>query len=648
MHNAASVSASLGSLGLLRFFGVSWSWSLAAGLGVYLGTKSWKYFYIAARTVRRDLNGLYVLVRVKLALWRYMKNRSNILTIFAQTVKQHPNKPALIYEATGETWTFTQLDELSNAVAHWAQGQGWVSGDVVALFMESRPLQVALWLGFAKVGVEAALINFNLRQDSLLHCLGVSGSRAIVFGAELADAIRDVSASLNPSMVRFCTGEIGAAELTVLRAEPLEPFLLSAARHPPSPCHPPKGMNDRLFYIYTSGTTGLPKAAIVVHSRYYRIAAFGYFAFRMRSDDIIYDCLPLYHSAGNIVGVGQCLINGLTVVVKKKFSASRFWDDCIKYNCTVVQYIGEICRYLLSQPVQPSEKRHKVRLAIGNGLRPSVWDAFTQRFGVKQIGEFYGATECNCSIANMDGKVGACGFNSRILPFVYPIRLVKVDEDTMELVRDSRGLCVPCQPGEPGLLVGRINQKDPLRRFDGYANPEATRKKIAHNVFRKNDSAYLSGDVLVMDDFGYMYFRDRGGDTFRWRGENVSTTEVEGILSNLLSQTDVAVYGVTVPGVEGKAGMAAIADTTGTFDCNSFLQKVQQALPSYSRPVFLRISPQVDTTGTFKFQKTRLQREGYDPRHTTDRIYFLNARASKYEVVDEELFNALTEGRVSL
>lgn len=648
MHNAASVSASLGSLGLLRFFGVSWSWSLAAGFGVYFGIRSWKYFYIAACTAKRDLNGLYVLLRVKVALWRYMRNGSNIPSIFAKTVKLHPNKPALIYEATGEAWTFTQLDELSNAVGHWARDQGWVPGDVVALFMESRPLQVALWLGLAKVGIEAALINFNLRQDSLLHCLGVSKSRAIVFGAELANAILEVSSSLNQSMVRFCTGELGAAQLEGLCSQPLDPLLVSADRHPPSPCNPPKGMNDRLFYIYTSGTTGLPKAAIVVHSRYYRIAAFGYFAFCMHPEDIIYDCLPLYHSAGSIVGVGQCLINGLTVVVKKKFSASRFWDDCIKYNCTVIQYIGEICRYLLSQPVQPSEKRHKVRLAVGNGLRPSVWEAFTQRFGVKQIGEFYGATECNCSIANMDGKVGACGFNSRILPYVYPIRLVKIDEETMELVRDSRGLCVPCRPGEPGFLVGRINQEDPLRRFDGYANTDATRKKIVHNVFKKNDSAYLSGDVLVMDDFGYMYFRDRGGDTFRWRGENVSTTEVEGILSSLLCQTDVAVYGVTVPGVEGKAGMAAIADTTGGFDPNSFLQKVQQALPSYSRPVFLRISPQVDTTGTFKIQKTRLQREGYDPRHTTDRIYFLNARAARYEVVDEELYNSITEGKVSL
>uniref|UniRef100_A0A4W5QNG8 Arachidonate--CoA ligase n=1 Tax=Hucho hucho TaxID=62062 RepID=A0A4W5QNG8_9TELE len=588
------------------------------------------------------------LLHLKIALWHHLRRNSNIPSIFGQTVKQHPNKPALIYDATGEMWTFTQLDLLSNAVAQWALTQGWAPGDVVALFMESRPLQVALWLGLAKVGVEAALINFNLRRDALLHCVGVSASRGIVFGAELAGAMLEVSSSLSPSMVRFCTGELSVDCLASLAAQNLDLILASAPTLPPPPCIPPKSFNDRLFYIYTSGTTGLPKAAIVVHSRYYRIAAFGYHAFRMRQDDIIYDCLPLYHSAGNIMGVGQCLINGLTVVVKKKFSASRFWEDCIKHNCTVVQYIGEICRYLLSQPVRPSEKGHRVRLAVGNGLRPSVWEAFTERFGVAQVGEFYGATECNCSIANMDGKVGACGFNSRILPNVYPIRLMKVDEETTELVRDRHGLCVPCRPGEPGLLVGRINQQDPLRRFDGYANQDATRKKIANNVFKKNDSAYLSGDVLVMDELGYMYFRDRSGDTFRWRGENVSTTEVEGTLSGLLGQADVAVYGVAVPDVEGKAGMAAIADPTGTFDCDAFLRQVQQALPPYARPVFLRISPQVDTTGTFKIQKTRLQSEGYDPRLSTDQIYFLNSRAGRYEAVNEELHSAIVEGRMAL
>ncbi|KAK6300948.1 hypothetical protein J4Q44_G00290460 [Coregonus suidteri] len=307
-----------------------------------------------------------------------------------------------------------------------------------------------------------------------------------------------------------------------------------------------------------------------------------------------------------------------------------------------------MCRYLLAQPERPSQVCHRVRVAVGNGLRPAVWEEFTQRFRIHQVAEFYGATECNCSIANMDGKVGACGFNSRILPSVYPIRLIQVNEGTVELVRDRHGLCIPCQPGEPGLLVGCINQNDPLRRFDGYADQSATNKKIAHNVFRKGDMAYLSGDVLVMDDLGYMYFRDRSGDTYRWRGENVSTTEVEATLSGLLGQTDVAVYGVTLPGVEGKAGMAAIAEGADQFDFDVFLGAVQKALPPYARPLFLRLLPQVDTTGTFKIQKTRLQKEGYDPRHSADRIYFLNSRAGCYEVVTEELYIAITEGRMSL
>uniref|UniRef100_A0A4W4HM05 Very long-chain fatty acid transport protein n=1 Tax=Electrophorus electricus TaxID=8005 RepID=A0A4W4HM05_ELEEL len=590
------------SLGLAQLLGASWPWSLAAGLGVYLGAGGWRFLRVAAQTISRDLSGLYVLVRVKFIVRRYLRTRSTVPSIFAQRVALHPDKPALVEEATGEVWSFSELDRRSNAIAHWALTEGWCSGDVVAIFMESRPIMVALWLGLAKVGVEAALINFNLRRDSLIHCIEVSQAHGMVFGVELVDGEREFS-----------------------------------FRH-----------SYRLFYIYTSGTTGLPKPAIVVHSRFYRIAAFGYYSYRLHSDDIIYTCLPLYHSAGNIMGVGQCLIHGLTVVIRRKFSASRFWDDCVRYKCTVAQYIGEICRYLLSQPVRPSELSHQVRIAIGNGLRPDVWEAFANRFNIKHIGEFYGATECNCSIANLDGKVGACGFNSVILPNVYPIRLLKVKEESMELIRDSRGLCVPCGPGEPGILVGRINQKDPLRRFDGYVNQEATNKKIIHNVFTKGDSAYLSGDVMVMDELGYIYFRDRSGDTYRWRGENVSTTEVEGILSSLLNQRDVAVYGVSVPGVEGKAGMAVIADTTRNFNYDTFLQGVMKRLPSYARPIFLRLSPVVDTTGTFKIQKTRFQKEGYDPRHSTDRFYFLNSRMGRYVALTEEVYNDILEEKVSL
>ncbi|XP_010210281.1 PREDICTED: long-chain fatty acid transport protein 1 [Tinamus guttatus] len=497
--------------------------------------------------------------------------------MFRDVVRRHPDKLALIYEATGEKWTFRWLDEYSNAVANYFYQQGFRLGDVIAIFMESRPEFVGLWLGMAKVGIEAALINFNLRLDSLVYCVTTSGAKAVIFGGELASAISEVNGMLGKNMAKFCSGDYNP-DVVPVETRHLDPLLNTASKLPPSQV-PVKGLDDRLFYIYTSGTTGIARSMV---------------------------------------------------------------------NVEVIQYIGEICRYLLNQPVREAETQHCVRLAVGNGLRPTIWEEFTKRFRIKQIGEFYGATECNCSIANLDGKVGACGFNSRILPNVYPIRLVKVNEDTMEPIRDSRGLCISCRPGEPGLLVGQINQRDPLRRFDGYVSESATNKKIAYNVFEKGDQAYLSGDVLVMDELGYMYFRDRSGDTFRWRGENVSTTEVEGILSHILNQTDVAVYGVEVPGVEGKAGMAAIADPEAKVNPNVLYQELQKVLPPYARPIFLRFLPQVDTTGTFKIQKTRLQREGFDPHQTSDRLHFLDLKLGKYVPLDEYLYERICAGKVAL
>uniref|UniRef100_A0A8C8IVE8 Very long-chain fatty acid transport protein n=1 Tax=Oncorhynchus tshawytscha TaxID=74940 RepID=A0A8C8IVE8_ONCTS len=612
--------------------GLPWFQVLPSILIFYLGSGGWKFIHIFAKTIGRDIHLLPclniqinivvlfrllaplsccciltlsftsfhphsaagVLIKVKWNVKRHLRERNTLPKIFAETVRRHGDKTALIFEGTGEKWSFRQLDEYSNRVANLLLQRGFVEGDVVALFMESRSQYVGLWLGMAKIGVEAALINFNLRLEALVHCVTISNAKAVVFGSELT--------------------------------------------------------KDRLFYIYTSGTTGMPKAAIVVHSRYYRMAALVYYGFGMTSDDVMYDCLPLYHSAGNIVGVGQCLIHGMTVVIKKKFSASRFWDDCAKYNCTIVQYIGEICRYLLNQPVKDIERQHRVRMALGNGLRQSIWEEFTSRFNVPQIAEFYGATECNCSLGNFGNgnMTGACGFNSQILPFIYPIRLVKVDEETMELTRGPDGVCIPCKPGEPGQLVGRIIQNDPLRRFDGYVNEGATTKKIANNVFKKGDSAYLSGDVLIMDQYGYMYFKDRTGDTFRWKGENVSTTEVEGTLSRLLDMKDVVVYGVEVPGAEGKAGMAAVADPERSTDLEKFGKDLEKALPPYARPVFLRFLNEVNKTGTYKFQKTEMRREGFDPSITSNKLYFLDPSRGRYVELHQELYSSIISGKQKL
>uniref|UniRef100_A0A672J5H3 Very long-chain fatty acid transport protein n=1 Tax=Salarias fasciatus TaxID=181472 RepID=A0A672J5H3_SALFA len=598
--------------------GLPWYQVLPAILIFYLGSGGWSFLQIFAKTVGRDLHAASVLLRVKMNVRRHLREKNTIPKIFAETVQRHGDKTALIFEGTGERWSFRQLDEYSNKVANLLLERGFREGDVVALFMENRSQYVGLWLGMAKIGVEAALINFNLRLEALVHCVIISNAKAVIFGSELTDG----------------KSAKGGGELAV------DP----SVSH--SPCVSP--VSDRLFYIYTSGTTGLPKAAIVVHSRYYRMAALVYYGFKMTSDDVLYDCLPLYHSAGNIVGVGQSIIHGMTVVIRKKFSASRFWDDCVKYNCTIVQYIGEICRYLLNQPVRDTERQHRVRMALGNGLRQSIWEEFMNRFNIPQIAEFYGATECNCSLGNFDNKIGACGFNSQILPFIYPIRLVRVDEETMELIRGPDGVCIPCKPGEPGQLVGRIIQNDPLRRFDGYVNQTATSKKIARSVFKKGDSAYLSGDVLIMDKFGHMYFKDRTGDTFRWKGENVSTTEVEGTLSRLLDMKDVVVYGVEVPGAEGKAGMAAIADPSHSSDLEKLVKDMEKALPPYARPVFLRFLPEVNKTGTFKFQKTELRREGFDPTAVSDRLFFLDSSRGRYTQLNEELYRSILTGKHKL
>ncbi|XP_026864199.2 long-chain fatty acid transport protein 4 isoform X1 [Electrophorus electricus] len=625
--------------------GLAWFQVVPSTLIFYLGTGGWRTLHVFMRTIGRDLHAAGVLLKVKLNVKRHLREHNTVPKIFAKMVQKYGDKPALIFEGTGEMWSFRQLDEYSNRVANLLLQRGFGEGDVVALFMENRSQYVGLWLGMAKLGVEAALINFNLRLEALVHCVNISNAKAVIFGSELSEAMCEIHSSMDKAVKLFCSGDWDPKRVPEV-TECLEPLLDSAPTHTPS--QPQRGFTDRLFYIYTSGTTGMPKAAIVVHSRYYRMAALVYYGFGMTSDDVLYDCLPLYHSAGNIVGVGQCLMHGMTVVIKRKFSASKFWDDCIKYNCTIVQYIGEICRYLLNQPVREAEGQHCVRMALGNGLRQSIWEEFMQRFSVPQIAEFYGATECNCSLGNFDNKTGACGFNSRILPYVYPIRLVRVDEETMELIRGPDGVCLPCGPGEPGQLVGRIIQNDPLRRFDGYVNQSATSKKIAHDVFKKGDSAYLSGDVLVMDEYGYMYFRDRTGDTFRWKGENVSTTEVEGTLSRLLDMKDVVVYGVEVAGAEGKAGMAAVADPDHNTDLEKFSRELEKALPPYARPVFLRFLPEVNKTGTFKYQKADLRREGFNPGLVSDQLYFLDCSKGRYVELDAERHRSIVSGKQKL
>ncbi|CAI9738993.1 long-chain fatty acid transport protein 4 [Octopus vulgaris] len=611
-----------------------------AGLGVfgaYVVTGGWHFIWVICNTLGRDLWSLYSLLKIRFKVQQHTKNRETIGTLFKKIADSHPNKIAFRIE--DRIWNYQNVEDYSNTVANHFLRAGYHPGDVVALFKESCPEYVCIWLGLSKIGIITALINFNLRGYSLLHCINDAKPKAIICGSELAKALEEIVPNLDSKTIFYYCGSVSNSISAVSLDQVLEK---ESTKAPPSISN----FKDKLMFIYTSGTTGLPKAATITHCRYF-FMAYGIKQFlQVKESDILYNTLPLYHSAGGILGIGQTLLGGTTCVIRKKFSASQFWIDCVHYGCTVSQYIGEICRYLLAQPNRPEEKQHKLRLMFGNGLRPQIWEQFQKRFSIEQIGEFYGATEGNCSLINIDNTVGAVGYTTRILPFLYPVTLVKVDEYTGEPVRDTNGICVKAKPGEPGLLVGKIVKGDPTREFDGYLNQKETSKKIIPDVFRKGDRAFATGDILSMDHFGYMYFRDRTGDTFRWKGENVSTSEVEAVISNILKLQDVVVYGVEIPGVEGRAGMAAIVDENESLNLDGLCENIATYLPVYARPLFIRLLKCLQTTGTFKIQKTDLRKENFNVNLTKDKIYYMDSSSRKYQLITPDIYQDICSGKI--
>ncbi|XP_076056825.1 long-chain fatty acid transport protein 4-like isoform X2 [Oratosquilla oratoria] len=615
---------------------------VVVALVLYLATGGASTVRIAYRTLPRDLRALVRYLKLLKKIRHAKKNNLSVPGIFQEVVRKHPSKVAFYFE--DQKWTFAEVDEYSNKIANYFSKKGIENGDSVAVFMENRVEYVCTWLGLAKLGAVPALINSNLRLEPLTHCIKVASCKMVIFGKELQEAIVDIQDELE-DIPKFATGEKGE-EILVKGAIDLDTDIQDAPATTPSQMEQ-LNFADKLVYIYTSGTTGLPKPAIIKHSRCILAVFAGSSMIALNTEDTLYCPLPLYHLAASILGSGQALLEGLTVVLRKKFSASCYWSDCIKYGCTVGQYIGEICRYLLNTPAKPEDTQHKLRLMFGNGLRPQIWEQFANRFKIPKISEFYGSTEGNANIINIDGKPGAVGFVSVLFSNVYPCALIKVDESG-EVVRDADGMCIRCKPGEPGEFVGLIVKNDPVRDFHGYADKRATAKKIAYDVLKKGDCAFLSGDVLVMDEDGYLYFKDRTGDTFRWRGENVSTSEVEGIVSKIAGNSDAVVYGVEVPGTEGRAGMAAIHDPEGTLDLEELAEGIQKSLPSYARPLFIRIVTKFDMTGTYKLKKVNLQKEGFDVSQVKDKLYFLDAKNGKYIDLSAELYEKISSGQARL
>jgi len=564
--------------------------------------------------------------------------------LFADVVddwaRRQPDRVALVMDDA--TLDYDGLSKRINRYARWACSVGIAKGDTVGLIMPNSIDYVAAWLGISRVGGVVALINTRLVGQSLSHCIDVAKPSHIIVAHELTQMLDSVTPHLK-SEARVWTHGAARSERAI------DVALAALDDSPLSPGeHGDVTIDDRALLIYTSGTTGLPKAASISHRRILNWGLWFAGLTGATPQDRLYDCLPLFHSVGGIVAPCSMLAAGGSVVIAEKFSASSFWSDIVRHDCTLFQYIGELCRYLLKAPPSEYENRHRLRLACGNGLRGDIWQDFAARFAIPRILEFYAATEGNFSLFNVEGQPGAIGRIPPLLAHRFPASLVKLDPDDGAPLRNAEGLCIACARGEPGEAIGRIGTADQGGgRFEGYTNAAETEKKVLRDVFAKGDAWFRTGDLMRLDEKGFFHFVDRIGDTFRWKGENVATSEVNDAVRDFIGVIDATTYGVSIPGADGRAGMSAIVVNEG-FDIAALPAHLAQRLPAYARPVFIRISRELDATETFKQKKGDLAREGFNPAAISDPLFMAEPKSGAYVALDTETYAAIVDGRIRL
>ncbi|TSK16123.1 Long-chain fatty acid transport protein 6 [Bagarius yarrelli] len=576
----------------------------------------------------------------------FYKRTSKIVTVidrFVQQAQRIPDKAFLIYE--GCTYTYREIEERSNRIARALKCHSPVKrGDTVALLMSNEPDFLCVWFGLNKLGCAVAFLNTNIKSRSLLHCFNSCGAKILVVGEDLLDPLKDVLPNLQEDNISVLAMK---QEVSYPGVNCLSDKLEQVSCEPmPAELRVPTSIKDTTLYIFTSGTTGLPKAAVVTHLQSLKGSS-GFYIYGGTAEDVIYTPLPLYHSAASLIGIGGTIELGATCVLKKKFSASQFWNDCRKYNVTIFQYIGELCRYLCNQPKTENEKNHKVHMAVGNGLRQDIWKEFHSRFGRIRMCELYGSTEGNLCFMNYIGKIGAVGRSSFFYKLLFKYDLVKYDMAKDEPVRNEHGFCQQVDKGEMGLLLCRINSQSP---FFGYAgSKQLTEKKLIRDVFKKGDIYFNTGDLMAEDQENFISFKDRVGDTFRWKGENVATTEVAEVLGLLDFIQEVNVYGVEVPGHEGRAGMAAfIIKPDCVFDGKKMFEIVMAHLPAYARPLFIRIQESMEMTGTFKQLKFCLVKSGFNPATISDLLYYLDYTEKCYLPLTDSIYTSIVSGQRKL
>ena len=541
-------------------------------------------------------------------------------------------RSAIVFEGQEVNWS--EFNALANRYAHYLKSQGVQRGDTVSVSMENRIEFLALLVGVNKIGVTAGLINTNLTGKPLVHCITVTHSKKCIFGSEVSGALNEVKDELGLTEGEdYFEMPDGGLDATTNWAKNLAEGAAAASSENPEETSLIT-LGEVALYIFTSGTTGLPKAAVLSNRRYLTSADMAAMAgFKCTEQDRMYICLPLYHGTGLMVGAGAAMVSGASMFIRRKFSASNFLPEVREHGCTLLVYIGELCRYLSNTEAQAGDDKNPLRSMMGNGMRPDVWLGFKKRFGISRVAEFYGASEGNVAFANLMNRDCTVGMTSA------EVALVEYDVDNDEIVRDAAGRCVPVKAGEPGLLLGKITE-DTV--FEGYTDPEATEKKIVRSALETDDAWFNSGDLMRTVDVGFTLgyphyqFVDRVGDTFRWKSENVSTNEVGEIINGFGQIKFCNVYGVEIPGTDGRAGMAAVTlqDGVAELDVDAFSTFLRSELPAYAVPLFVRIQPDIDVTGTFKMVKGDLRKQAYDIRSFDDTVYALLPGSDRYAAFD--------------
>ena len=581
---------------------------------------------IAAR-VPGLLADMPVMVRGALTgLLAQPRSKKSIGTVFQERAARYGDRVFLRFG--DQELTYRDANATANRYAAVLAARGVGNGDVVGIMLRNSPNAVLTMLAAVKCGAVAGMINYHQRGEVLAHSLGLLDAKVLVAETDLVSAVAECG---------------GAGSTETLTVEDLERFAASAPATNPATASAVSA-KDTAFYIFTSGTTGFPKASVMTHLRWLKaLAAFGGMGLRLKSSDTLYSCLPLYHNNALTVALSSVINSGATLALGTSFSASKFWDEVIAAEATAFIYIGEICRYLLNQPPKPTDRAHKVRVVAGNGLRPEIWDEFTERFGIPRVCEFYASSEGNTAFINIFNVPRSTGI------FPMPLAYVEYDPDTGAPLRDENGRVRRVPAGEPGLLLSKVNRLQP---FDGYTDKESSEKKLVRNAFREGDCWFNTGDVMSPQGLGHAAFVDRLGDTFRWKGENVATTQVEAAVATDAAVEQCTVFGVEIPRTGGRAGMAAIKLRDGAeFDGHSLAQAVYGQLPPYALPLFVRVVKELAQTTTFKSRKVELRDEGYGPfggpfgPDVHDPLYVLAGRDDGYVPFYDEYPEEVASGK---